>query len=201
MGKTPRTAKSAPAGKRSTRKNATESDNTTKNVAAALAASKSPRASRSASRSALIEVKESKKIILTAAALRLTQEQQFAKAAQMGEDDGRGDVNNKKMSPAKKSPPETLVTKEPPLEAILEAFVANPSDPDYEPEEKSDDEEVVVAPGEKKEEGREVSRARRRTYYLGVRRRWERGEIDDETYSVFGADSDCSFFEENVPLN
>ena len=135
----------------------------------------------------------------------------------MGEDDGRGDANNKKMSPAKKSPPETLVTKEPspakksppeilvtkepPLEAVLEAFVANPSDPDYEPEEKSDDEEVVVAPGEKKEEGREVSRARRRTYYLGVRRRWERGEIDDETYSVFGVDSDCSFFEENVPLN
>ena len=110
MGKTPRAAKSAPAGKRSTRKNANESENTTKNVAAALAASLSPRASRLASRSA----KESEKIILTADQLRLTQEQQFAKAAKTGEDDGRGEVNKEKMFHANKPPPETLVAEESP---------------------------------------------------------------------------------------
>ena len=60
------------------------------------------------------------------------------------------DEHGSPLFPPPSSPPETLVTEEPPLEAILEAFVENPSDPDYKPEEKSDDEEVVVAPGEKK---------------------------------------------------
>ena len=101
MGKARRTAKSAPAEKRSTRKNTNESDNTTKNVAAALAALKSPRASRSASRLA----SASEKIILTADQLRLTQEQQFAKAAKTGEDDGRGEVNKEKISHANNPPP------------------------------------------------------------------------------------------------
>ena len=46
----------------------------------------------------------------------------------------------------------------------------------------------------------EVRRARRQwnqNYYLAVCGRWEMREIDDETYLCFGADSDCSFFNDS----
>ena len=46
----------------------------------------------------------------------------------------------------------------------------------------------------------EVRNARRRfqrNHYLLNRGRWERGGIDDETWLQFGADSDCSFFDES----
>ena len=39
-------------------------------------------------------------------------------------------------------------------------------------------------------------RALRRSYYVDVCRWWEAVKIDDETYWLCGADSDCSVFDE-----
>ena len=73
-------------------------------------------------------------------------------------------------------------------------------------EERSDDStdesEEDSNPYEKKVENstEEMRRERciwRRNYYLAIRGRWERREIDDDTYWCYGADCDCSLFDES----
>ena len=46
------------------------------------------------------------------------------------------------------------------------------------------------------DEVRRERRAWRRSYYVDVCRRWEAGKINHETYWLYGADSDCSVFDE-----
>ena len=69
------------------------------------------------------------------------------------------------------------------------------SDDSSDDREDTDEEEKKVV--NQSDEVRCAGRRWKRNYYLAVRGRWERGEIDEETYWCFGADSDCSFFNES----
>ena len=63
--------------------------------------------------------------------------------------------------------------------------------------ESNESEEDLTSVPAKADEVRNARRRFQRNYYLLNRGRWERGELDDETWLQFGADSDCSFFDES----